>query len=399
MENWRRNARVLWVANFIILGSMSMVLPFLALFLGDLGVQDPKELSLWTGATFSATFLSATVMAPIWGVFADKYGQRANLIRAAIGMGLVNILMSFTTSALMLLMLRLVMGVFSGFITVAFSYLSKTTPREHVGQSLGFLQTGGVAGGIIGPLIGGVLADWFDFRTVFLFTGTMILITTLVVLYFLPKDPPSQGKNGEQGSFKEVFANPNLPILFLATFMVQAAVLSTNSMMTIFVKNLVGNVTNIAFLSGLAMSITGIANIIASPFLGKLGDRVGQSRVLPVVMLIAGVLYLPQLWTQNVYELYFWRFLQGLVLGGMFPAIQALIKKRTPEYIQGRAYGINSSFTFLGNLTGPIIGGLISGHFSVAYVFVFAGFMLLVGGIIVKLQIGVKEAPVQAPSA
>jgi DHA1 family multidrug resistance protein-like MFS transporter len=391
VDNWKRSARFLWLCNFIIVAAMTMVLPFLSLFLFEMGVTDDKELSLWTGATFSATFVSGAIMAPIWGIFADKYGQKSNLIRAGIGMGVMTLLMAFTISPIMLLLLRFFMGFFSGFITVSFSYLSRVTPEEHTGQSLGFLQTGGIAGGIIGPLFGGALSDLFGFRPVFAVTGISILLTLLLVIFFIEKDPVAEATNNKRGSFHEVFFNPNLMALFIATFIVQAAILSTNSMMTIFVQSLVGNVSNIAFLAGLAASITGIAIIIGSPYLGKLGDRIGQAKMLPVVMLLTGLLSFPQLWTESLYELYFWRFLQGLLLGGMWPAIQTLIHKRTPDEIQGRAFGVTASCRFLGNLAGPIAGGFISGLFSTAYVFAFAGIILMIGSVMVKWKVAPSE--------
>ncbi len=384
MKNWRKSARFLWLCNFIVVAAMTMILPFLPLFLEELGVTGSQALSNWTGAVFSAAFLSGAIMAPVWGIFADKYGQKANLIRAGIGMGVITFSMSFANGPWMLLALRFFMGFFSGFITVSFSYLSRITPKEHTGSALGFLQTGGISGGIIGPLIGGALSDLFGFRPVFAVTGISILMTLMLVIFFIPKDEPMQVEKGKQGTFLDVLRNKQLLILFIATFLLQAAMLSTNSMMTIFVKTFVHDPENLALLAGFAASILGIATIIGSPYLGKLGDRIGHIKMLPVVMLFSGLLFFPQLWTDNIYELYIWRFLQGLILGGVWPAIQALIHKKTPPDIQGRAFGVTASCRFLGNLIGPIVGGWISGSFMTAYVFGFAGALLVVGSGLVK---------------
>ncbi|MFD2369005.1 MFS transporter [Brevibacillus sp. GCM10020057] len=394
--DWKRNARILWICNFIISGSMSMILPFLPLFLMDMGVPHGKEVSMWTGMIFSATFLSAAIMAPLWGAFADRYGQKANLVRAGIGMGIVNLLMYFSATPHYLLVLRFVFGMFSGFITVSYSYLSKTTPREELGKALGFLYTGGMSGGIIGPLFGGALSDWFGYHIVFAVIGGMMIVTVLLVKWLLPPDRVEVAEGEKQkGSFRQVFANPNLTILFFATFVIQTATMSTSSMMSIFVKSIVGEVNNLAFLAGLVTSITGVANIIGSPSLGRMGDRFGQSKVLPVIMFCTGMVIFPQVWTHSIYALYGWRFCYGLLLGGMLPSIQTLIKKRSNDLIQGRAYGVNSSFQFLGNLMGPLIGGTIAAQLSVSYVFVFAGLVLMIGAVIVKWKIPLREKNVQ----
>lgn len=218
-------------------------------------------------------------------------------------------------------------------------------------------------------------------------TGISIFLTLILVIQFIPKDAPMQETVEKQGTFKDVLMNKQLLVLFIATFLLQAAMLSTNSMMTIFVKTFVDNPENLALLAGFAASILGIATIIGSPYLGKLGDRIGHLRMLPVVMFASGVLFLPQLFTDNIYELYVWRFIQGLVLGGVWPAIQTLIHKKTPADIQGRAFGVTASCRFLGNLTGAIIGGWISGSFATAYVFGFAGAILMAGGILVRLGV------------
>lgn len=388
MINWKRSVKILWLCNFMITSGLTMIMPFLPLFLGQMGVNSHKALSLWTGFIFSAAFLSGAIIAPVWGIFADKYGQRANLIRAGIGMGVITFLMGFASSPLILLLLRFIVGFFSGFITVSFSYLSRVTPKEQTGSALGILQTGGISGTIIGPLFGGLLSDLFGFKAVFRITGICILLTLLLVIFLLEKDPVvPQTKETKQATFMEVLKNPTLVVLFITTFIVQAAVLGTNSMMTIFVKQLISHPGNLAFIAGLAASIAGIANIIGSPYLGKLGDRIGQEKTLPVVMFLCGILVLPQMFSHNIFELYIWRFAQGLTLGGLWPSIQTLIHKKTARHIQGRAFGVTASSRFLGNLIGPLAAGWISGTISIKYVFLFSGVLLIIGSGLVKWKI------------
>jgi DHA1 family multidrug resistance protein-like MFS transporter len=374
------------------MGSQTMIIPFLPLLLGEMGVREHAAISLWTGTIYCSTFLSAAIMAPVWGMVGDRYGQRTNLIRAGIGMGVINIMMAFADAPWMLLMFRFVFGFFSGFINVSFSYLSKTTPRQYLGESLGFLQTGSVSGSIIGPLIGGLLGQIIGFKAIFVVTGAFILCSLLLVIFYLEPDKPEKTEKREAGAFREVLLNPGLPVLFFATFIVQLAIFSSNSMMTIFVQSIVGNVDNIAFLSGMVTSITGISTVIGSPLLGRLGDRIGQRKIIPVTMFLIGVFFLCQFWTENIYLLYVWRFLQGLILGSVLPAIQTLIKKRSPDHAAGRAFGMNASSQFLGNLIGPLIGGFISSYWDVSYVIAFAGLVLIVGSAIVKSGIALKDS-------
>ena len=73
MESWRRNLYILMVAQFMVMGAMTMIVPFLPLYLGEMGMTDPDQTQLWAGLIFGINFLSAFIMAPIWGTMADKY--------------------------------------------------------------------------------------------------------------------------------------------------------------------------------------------------------------------------------------------------------------------------------------------------------------------------------------
>ncbi|MCK9911282.1 MFS transporter, partial [Microbacteriaceae bacterium K1510] len=96
--------------------------------------------------------------------------------------------MGFVTSPWQLLTLRLINGIFSGFISMAVSLQASITPNEFSGRALGILQTGGIAGSLLGPLFGGLLAETFGYRTVFFITGALLSVASLVVLFFVHED-------------------------------------------------------------------------------------------------------------------------------------------------------------------------------------------------------------------
>lgn len=86
---WRRNLAVCVFGSFTTLMSLSMLLPFLPLYVQQLGVTTSAAIIRWSGVAFSATFLGTAVTAPIWGNLADRLGRKPMLIRAAIGMAVV----------------------------------------------------------------------------------------------------------------------------------------------------------------------------------------------------------------------------------------------------------------------------------------------------------------------
>src|SRR5699024_11017718 len=156
-----------WFANFFIASSMTMVLPFLSLFIETFGKYSEAYVQNWAGWTFVITFVAAFIFAPIWGRVGDKYGRKQLLIFFGTGLGLSIFLMGFSTSVWQLFILRLVMGIFTGFIPMSQALIATQTPEDVAGKVLGTLQTGSITGNLMGPLFGGVLADFVGYGATF----------------------------------------------------------------------------------------------------------------------------------------------------------------------------------------------------------------------------------------
>ncbi|MFH5183675.1 MFS transporter [Paenibacillus sp. TAB 01] len=346
-----------------------MIIPFLPLYIEELGVHQLKDINLWSGWIFAAQSVTAVIFQPLWGAMADKYGRKVMLLRAGIGMAVMTLLMGFVSAPWQLLALRLVNGIFSGFISMSISLQASITPDEHAGKALGTLQTGQMAGSLIGPLIGGILAEAFGFRTVFVLTGMILLMASVVVMIFVDRGAPVQSKEKERsrgaGDWRTL--TPLIPI-FIATSVTQIGMMSIQPILSIYTKSLYHGV-HLEFIAGLVVSITGVANLIGSPLLGRYGDRIGQRQILIFSLVMSGLTFIPQALTHNITVLLIGRFLLGLFVGGMLPSLNVLVKKLAPREIQARAFGFNSSAQFLGNLIGPLLGSTVSAVYDIHYVF------------------------------
>jgi MFS family permease len=148
----------------------------------------------------------------------------------------------------------------------------------------------------------------------------------------------------------------------------------------------------LAFYAGLVGSITGFSNMIASPLLGRLGDKIGQERVLAVSLVGAAIMFIPQALVQNVWQLFAARFMLGMFMGGLLPSVNALIRKHTPDGMESRAYSFNSSFLSLGNMIGPTVGGALSGALSIRGIFLIATVMLFANAVWVNRTLIRKPA-------
>lgn len=389
--NWKRTLWILWVANFFVTAGMSLVIPFLPLYIESLGVHQLADIERWSGWVFSANFVTSVIFQPVWGKYADKHGRKIMLLRAGLGMGVVTALMGAVGSVWQLLLLRLLNGVFSGFISMSISLQASITPGENSGQALGMLQTGAVAGNLIGPLMGGFLAVAFGFRVVFLLTGVLLIIASIIVMVFVHEQhqPETEEKSRVRADLK--LLKPLFPI-FIASTITQVGMMSIEPIVSIYAKTLYTGpyLTEIA---GLVVAMSGIANLIGAPTLGKLSDRIGQRRVLILALCAAALMYIPQALAGSIGVLLVGRFLLGLFIGGMIPSLNVLVKKKAPQELQATAFGFNSSSTFLGNLIGPLIGGSVAASYGIRNVFYVTMAVLLVNAVMIFFNKKLDEQP------
>lgn len=398
-ETWKINLLVLWFGQFLVNAGMTMITPFLSLYLAkDLGVTGEHEIGVWAGLIFAANFLTSFIFQPVWGKLADKYGRKIMLLRSSFGMAIVMILMGFAQSPMQLLLLRLLNGTISGFNPASIALVSGTTPKERMGFSMGLMQSGSVAGTILGPLIGGLLADLIGFRPIFYVVGTLLFIASIMALFLVKEkfdraEAAQMPQDSVLKGLKELVRIPQLPALFGVTFLLQFAMISPMALLPLYVEKLNGPAQNIAFLAGMVSAVTGISNMLASPLLGKLSDKIGAHRILTYALIGASLFLIPQAFVTSVWQLIIVRFLMGIFMGGLLPSVNALIRSYTPDGKESRAFGFNSSTLALGNMLGAILGGFLSGFIGIEGLFIISGCLLLLNTIWVRLKLYKAHAP------
>ncbi len=370
--NWKRNLAVAWIGCFLTGAAFSLVMPFLPLYIEQLGIQDHSALNLWSGLVFSITFLFSAIASPFWGGLADRKGRKLMLLRSALGMAIVMMLMGLAQNIWHLLILRACLGLLGGFIPNANALIATQMPRNKSGWALGTLSTGGVSGALLGPLAGGLLADSYGLRPVFFITASVLFACFLLTLFCIRENfTPVTRK--EMLHAREVIGslkNPRLVLsLFITTLIIQVATGSIAPILTLYVRDLAGDVTNIAFISGMIASVPGVAALLSAPRLGKLGDRIGPEKILIAALMLSVLLLIPMAFVQTPFQLGVLRFLLGAADGALLPAVQTLLVYNTTNQIAGRIFSYNQSFRDIGNVTGPLIGAAVSASYGFRTVF------------------------------
>ena len=381
LESWKINLISVWFGCFFTGLAISQIIPFLPLYVESLGIKGADALSLWSGLIFSVTFVVSAAVAPLWGSLADRKGRKLMLLRASFGMGAVILMQAFVTEAWQLLLLRALMGLTSGYIPNAMALVAAQVPRERSGWALSCVSTGQISGVILGPMLGGLLADWLGLRLVFIVTAALLLISFLVTLFLIKESGYRVVSKQQRLSGREVFRsldNPRLMLcLFITTLVIQMCNGSVNPILTLFVRELAPNAENLAFLSGFIAALPGISALIAAPRLGRLGDRIGTQRILLATMVVSVVLFIAMSFVTSATQLGVLRFLLGFADGAMMPAVQTLLVRHSADNITGRIFGYNQSFMYLGNVTGPLLGAAVATLAGYRWVFFATALVVL----------------------
>lgn len=389
MPIWKRNLFVCWFGMFVTNVGMSQIAPVLPLYIKHLGVDNAALIDQFSGIAFGITYIISAIFSPIWGHAADKYGRKAMLLRASLGMAVVIFTMGFAQNVYELIGLRLLQGAITGYSTACTTLIATQTDKEHAGWALGTLSTASIAGSLLGPMIGGSISESLGLQNVFFITGVLMLVAFITTVLFVIESFTREGKKAL--SAKETWnliPDKSLTVtLFVTFFVLTVALYSVEPIITVYITQLSSNTSHVALLAGLAFSASGLANIIAAPRLGKLSDKIGAQNVMLVALVAAGLIFIPQAFVQNPWQLMGLRFLLGLASAGLIPSAYILVKKITPASITGRVFGFTMSAAYLGVFGGAVLGGQVAAWLSIRYVFFITSALLLLNAVVVYFKV------------
>ncbi|MGE7667065.1 MFS transporter [Ureibacillus composti] len=388
MSTMKRNFIIILISNFIVSSSLTMIMPFLSLYIETMGNFSESYVQKWAGLIFGATFISAFLMSPIWGRISDKYGYKPIMIINCFGIALSIFLMGHVQDVYQFFFLRLFMGIVTGFIPTSMAFISKHTPKNVAGKTLGTLQIGSVGGTLFGPIIGGSLADAVGFSYTFILTSITISLAAFIIIIGIHEPKLDTKKKSSVFSRKNIiwaiFHHRLILNTMLVTALIQIGNFSIQPLLSLYVSDLTTS-EQVAFLSGLTFSAAGVGSLIFSRFFGRLADQIGYEKVLATLLFITVLFIIPQALVTSLWQLILLRFFFGIFSGGLIPITTALIRREAPLEVQGEIMGYNQSFRFLGNIIGPVFGGIISGIATISTVFYTTGILFFIASIIVFL--------------
>ena len=380
-EVWRRNLVVCVLGSFSTILAMTLMLPFLPIYVEQLGVTGHAAIVQWSGVAYSATFLSAGLVAPLWGHLGDRYGRKIMLVRASLGMAVTMSLIGFSANIWQLVGLRLLAGIAGGYSSGAMILVAVQTPRDRSAWALGVLSSGLMAGNLLGPLVGGTLPPLIGIRATFWAAGALIFVAFLGTVFLVKEAPrPAEAaKARPRGGWAQI-PDKRVVMAMLATgLLLVFANMSIEPIITVYVSALVDDPAEVTFVAGLVMSAAALGSILSASRLGRLADRIGHARVITLALVVSGLLLIPQAFVTAGWQLIGLRFLMGLALGGLLPCVTAVIRHNVSDHVVGAALGYSISAQFAGQVAGPLVGGFVGGHVGMRAVFLATSALLLLG--------------------
>lgn len=380
---WRRNLYITWVAQLIAGIGASASLPFLPLFITrELGVQDLESAKLWSGLVFSAPFVLAILTAPLWGVFGDRYGRKLMVIRAFLGFGIAVSLAGLTQNVEQLFAVRFFQGAVSGFTAACIALIASTTPPIRTGYALGFLETSFSTGFVIGPLIGGVLADVVGMRPVFFAVGGLCLLSAIVIALFVREEHRAHEVPKEELRFRAnisfVWRNALVLRLMALLCLCQLAASFTGPILPFYVELLGAPSSYVATIAGLVAGVTGLCRVIGAPWWGRRADLLGTSSVVSRAAAISAVAVGAYALAWNYWVLLPLAVVLGFSSAALLPTLYAGISAQAPAHRRGGIVAIGSTATMVGFLLGPMTAGAVAAQLSMRGTFVAAALLFVV---------------------
>jgi DHA1 family multidrug resistance protein-like MFS transporter len=395
MKSWKGNLAATAVAQFLCIVGWNAAIPFMPLYIRELGVTGAGQVELWSGLLASATPVAALFALPLWGVMADRKGHKWNTERAAFGIALTFTLMAFASNVQQLFVVRIFQGALAGITPAIYALISAFVPLERVGYALGIILMATYAGSSVGPLAGGFLADLVGYRWAFVLSGAFSALSGLVVMALVrerfQRPVASAPLRGVRDGARVVAHS--MPVLGAILIMAGANLADSvgRVILPLFVDALQRDPARVNSATGLVLAGAALTSAVSALLSGRLADRAGYRGILLACAAGAAVAYVGQAAAPN-YALFLLSSLaMGLFVGGVIPAANAILARRVNREQQGAVYGLSASANSAGSTLGPMIGAGLAAALGMRATFAAAGVLFV--GIAIVIAATIRPLP------
>lgn len=347
------------------------ILSFIPLYLVELGLHDPGEAAVWAGLVSGVTPFMVALSAPYWSLQANKRGPRPVMMAILATLATAVALSGFAQTPMQLLVLRTLQGLVGGFVPIGLAIIVFAIPEEKHPWAMGLYQASLVMGLVFGPLLGGLAADVFGYRTPFFMFSALSAICCLGVYKWMPTLSFPHKEQESQWSLLRYFLGiSKVRMLAILMFLCNFGITGIGPILPLYIKHYMPvDESYLATIVGIIIFGAGICSVLASLSIAKMTKLMGMHRILLIATIGVSIFFILQYMMPDVWSLGICRSIAGFFMGLITPVANTLISLSVPVERKGIVFGALSGFVMMGNVLGPMISGMVANWFGYGMVF------------------------------
>jgi DHA1 family multidrug resistance protein-like MFS transporter len=388
---WRRNLIALTAAVFIGFTGFTLVMPFLPIYISQMGVSDVGVIAAWTGVTLGVTPAMTAVFAPLWGRLADRFGRRLMVARSLFSFIIIMGAMAFATEPWHLFALRVLQGFFAGYGALCLAMAAESAPPGKLAQSIGLVQTAQRLGPALGPVIGALVAGVVGLRATFFVTAVFYAVAFVLVLWMYTEVPSQMPAGARPASgavtFRSALAFENFLLLMAVIFGFQFVDRSFGPILPLVISGMEPNESRAAVTSGVIFSIVACSAAVGHHYCARLLRRWSSRDVISRAAAVAAAAALAMGLAPGATALALASAVFGLSIGAAMTAAYTAAAASLPDAVRATGFGFLTSASLVGIAVSPMVAGLLAGT-GLRSVFAVNVLMLAVLGMVVRRTMG-----------
>jgi len=347
------------------------ILSFIPLYLVELGLHDPGEAAVWAGLVSGVTPFMVALSAPYWSLQANKRGPRPVMMAILATLATAVALSGFAQTPMQLLVLRTLQGLVGGFVPIGLAIIVFAIPEGKHPWAMGLYQASLVMGLVFGPLLGGLAADVFGYRTPFFMFSALSAICCLGVYKWMPTLSFRHKEQESQWSLLRYFLGiSKVRMLAILMFLCNFGITGIGPILPLYIKHYMPvDESYLATIVGIIIFGAGICSALASLSIAKMTKLMGMHRILLIATIGVSIFFILQYMMPDVWSLGICRSIAGFFMGLITPVANTLISLSVPVERKGIVFGALSGFVMMGNVLGPMISGMVANWFGYGMVF------------------------------